>query len=171
MKTFNWHLAKKGALAFAAAMLITGCVYDNYDTRPVYHDPYEYDYYYYPSVGVYFNLYSGYYYYHDDHYWYRSRRLPPRYRLDPHDRIKFRDKNSRPYQRYDHDRTQYRPSPDYRSDPRRDRSERDYLRKQTPSGSTGFDGSRSGSAPEEREAPVQREPGKRPPGMRNVPFK
>jgi len=170
MKILNRNLARNGILALVAALLMTGCVYDTYDTRPVHHDPYMYDYYYYPSVGVYFNLYSGYYYYHDDHYWYRSRRLPPRYRLDHHDRIKFRDRDSRPYEHYYRDQEKYRPSPDYRSDRDRDRRERDYLRKQAPAGGTSFEGDRSGAAREEREAPVQREPGKRPPAMRNVPF-
>jgi hypothetical protein len=165
MKTFGWNRARKGVLAVAAAMLMTGCYYDTYDTRPVYHDPYRYDYYYYPSVGVYYHLYSGYYYYHDDHYWYRSRRLPPRYRLDPHDRVKLKDRDSRPYQKYDRHREKYHPAPDYRSDRNRDRRERDYLKRQAPAapaGTTGF----GGRAPkEEREAPV-REPGKRPPGFR-----
>jgi len=137
MKTLAWYRMYRVALLLGAAVMATGCAYDMYDTydsRPVYRDDsYLYDYYYYPSIGVYFHLYSGYYYYHDDRNWYRSRKLPPRYRLDSHDRIKFYDRSERPYLHFDSHREEYRPSPEYRPDPDRDRSEREYLRKETPS--------------------------------------
>ena len=87
------------------------------------------DYYYYPSVRVYFRYSTGYYYYPSGTVWIKTRKLPPRYRLDHHDRIVIRIEDKKPYARHKQHREKYRPHPDYRPDPYRDEKERHYNKK------------------------------------------
>ena len=84
------------------------------------------DYYYYPSVGIYFRYSTGYYYYPSGTVWIRTRQLPARYRLDPHDRVILRIENDTPYTRHYQHQERYRARPDYRPDPYRDEKERYY---------------------------------------------
>ena len=87
------------------------------------------DYYYYPSVRVYFRYSTGYYYYPSGSIWIRTRALPPKYRLDQRDRVVIRIEDKKPYARHYQHREKYRPHPDYRPDPYRDEKERHYNKK------------------------------------------
>jgi hypothetical protein len=110
-------------------------VYDPYYSEPYgvyphsYHHPSYYDYYYYPTIGVYFQYSTGYYYYRSKDKWIHSRQLPPRYRLDPRDRVIVRIPYDKPYKRYDENRHEFKPNPKYRRDKEIDRRERDYNRR------------------------------------------
>ena len=114
------------------ALSMTAC--DPYYVSPSPHPgvvyyPYDYDYYYYPTVGVYFQYSTGYYYYRIGNRWERSRRLPPRYHLDPRTRVKIRTTSPRPYT---HDRDyhkRYAPSKYYKPRPQLDQRERQLNRR------------------------------------------
>lgn len=112
-----------GSLALVAA---SGCSSDYREGttvyKPVYYYPY--DYYYYPSLGVYFHISSGYYFYHDGVSWLRVRTLPPRFYLDPNDRVRIVIKSDKPYLSHDAHRLRYTPRPDYRHDVERNKVER-----------------------------------------------
>ena len=91
---------------------LNGCVYD-----PVYYGPPSYteyhpdfyDYYYYPSVGVYFQFTTGYYYYRSRDIWVQTRQLPPNIYIDPRDRITIRIESDKPYLRHDEQVQGFRP--------------------------------------------------------------
>ncbi|WP_455206919.1 hypothetical protein [Kaarinaea lacus] len=117
-----------GLLAIVFALGVTACA----DVPP--HGPHAhyhpYDYYYYPSVGIYFRYSTGYYYYPSGTVWIKTRQLPPRYRLDEHDRVVIHIENDKPYERHHQHEEKYRPRPDYRPDPYRDEKERYFNQKQ-----------------------------------------
>lgn len=94
-----------------------------YSSSHSYYDPF--DYFYYPSSRVYFNIASGNYYYPDGRYWRHVRKLPPRYHLDRRDRIRVRVKSDRPYIKH-HDHIKHHQNhPTYRYNKQHDRGERD----------------------------------------------
>ncbi len=72
-----------------------------------------YDYYFYPSVGVYFNYRSGYYYHHDRGRWRHARRLPHHIHINQHDRVHLRMRGDRPYLKYSEHRRQYKGNGEY----------------------------------------------------------
>ena len=54
------------SIFFGLSVILTGCVYDPFYYGPPPHShysPYYYDYYFYPSVQVYFQFTTGYYFY------------------------------------------------------------------------------------------------------------
>jgi len=110
---------------FLASLLLSACVYDPYYRGPARPVGY-YDYYYYPSIGVYFHYHTGYYYYRSGPTWYRSRTLPSHYRLDYRDRRVIHVERGEPYIYYDKHRQLYKPYPKYHPDSRIDRGERDH---------------------------------------------
>ena len=123
-------------LAAGVSMLgLAGCVYDPYYPPPssgyvygagpevIYHD-----YYYYPSVQVYFHISTGYYWYLSGSRWIYTRYLPAHIHLHPRDRIKITAPRDRPYKYHQEHQKRYRPAPDYRPDTRFDREEREHNR-------------------------------------------
>ena len=109
MAVVNWITLRpigrriKIAIALGLSVTFAGCVYDPvYYGPPAYPDyhPNYYDYYYYPSVGVYFHFTSGYYYYRDRDRWVRVKRLPPNIHIDAKDRVKLRIDSDKPYTKY-----------------------------------------------------------------------
>lgn len=122
--------------ALAMGVLITmsaSCVYDPHyygppaHPRPSYYYPWGY--YYYPSVQVYFHYSTGFYYYPSNGIWIKTRVLPPRFRLDPRDRVHLRIENDKPYLHHQQQVEKYRPPKDHKPVPERDRLEREVLRK------------------------------------------
>ena len=112
------------ALFFSA---VTSCAhYDDYygHDGAYYYDPY--DYHYYPSIGVYFHVYSGDYYHYHKRAWVKGRKLPSNIRIDPRDRVRVRVDSGRPYSRSKEHRRAYKPRKDYRRDTKLDRKERSY---------------------------------------------
>lgn len=130
------NIAPAGLVTVALMVLlptvVTGCAYHHYDPVPYsrpqvrYHSPYYYDYHYYPSVGVYFNVYSGRYYYRSHSTWVQSRVLPPNIYIGPRERIHLRIWSDQPYRHYDLHRQRFRAHPGYRHDPDRNRFEHRY---------------------------------------------
>jgi hypothetical protein len=122
-----------GAVMAALAVGLGGCTDGIYHdgppiyTRAYYEPPYHY--YYYPSVGVYFGIYSGDYYYYSDHHWRQSKMLPPGIYLDRRDRVPLWADRNKPYLKHDEHRQHFKPNPDYHPDKNRDRDERAYDRK------------------------------------------
>lgn len=101
----------------------TACTYvPRYDNPPAYRS----DYYYYPSVGVYFHLFSGDYYYRDGDHWLRTRVLPPHIVLDHRLRRPLVIKDSEPYRHNATHRERYGPPPGFKRDRRYDRPEREH---------------------------------------------
>ncbi len=109
-------LATAGGIALLTA---SGC-YDPYyvgggvgyqspyvGTVVAYREPW-YDYYYYPSVGVYFNYRTGYYYHHDRGRWHHVRRLPRHIHINQRDRVHLRMRGDRPYTKYNEHRRIYK---------------------------------------------------------------
>ncbi len=128
--TMNWQIAR---WAMAPMLLLvaglSGCYWPIHEETPAYgpaYGGYPYDYYYYPSVDVYYQLRSGDYFYRRDHNgrWLHARTLPPNFRLERRDRIDLRMDSNRPWERHDEHIGRYRPRPDYKPDPRLDRGER-----------------------------------------------
>lgn len=120
-------------LGLVAVSGLTACAHDPYySSGPYerwphhYHYPHYYDYYYYPSIGVYFHYSTGEYYYRSKKKWVRSRQLPPKFRLDPRDRVIIRVPSDKPYKRYDEHKREYKSYRDYRRDKDIDRKEREY---------------------------------------------
>ena len=72
-----------------------------------YREPW-YDYYYYPSAGVYFNDRTGYYYHHDHGRWNHVRRLPRHIRIYDDDRVHLRMRGDRPYLYHNEHRRKYK---------------------------------------------------------------
>lgn len=109
---------------------LTACYYEPrpYPSPPS--PPHYYDYYYYPNVDVYFHIHTGWYYYRSGGIWWRTRRLPPRVRLDPRYRRPIVIREDPPHRRYPQHRKAYPPPRDWRPDPRRDREEREHNRHQ-----------------------------------------
>ncbi len=93
-----------------------------YYTSAYHHHPYHYHYY--PRADIYFHISSGYYYYRDGGHWKRHRKLPPKHRLDRHDRVRLWIDADKPYSRHGEHRERYRPAPNYKHDTKRDPEER-----------------------------------------------
>ena len=119
--------------AFSLTMMMSSCFYDPYyyGAPPYYAGGayYPYDYYYYPNVGVYFNYSTGFYFYINDGIWIRNRILPARFKLNVHNRVIIRSKNTKPYLQNKTHIDKYRPRPSIKSTPSTDRYERESLRK------------------------------------------
>lgn len=116
-----------GLLGIMFALALVACAdAPPYGPHAHYHP---HDYYYYPSVGIYFRYSTGYYYYPSGTVWIRTRHLPSKYRLDQHDRISIRIDSDKPYEKHHQHRERYRPNPRYRPDPYRDEKERYYNQK------------------------------------------
>ena len=119
------------------AVGITGCVYAPPREGPPphapaygYRYPYYYDYYYYPSVPLYFHIYTGYYYYLDHGRWVRTKTLPRQVYLHHNDRVKLRIEDDKPYRWYNQHQKQYRSNSNLRYDKYDDRREREYNQSQ-----------------------------------------
>jgi len=111
-------------------LLVTSCAYDPHyygpppkHPRPAYYYPYGY--YYYPSVGIYFQYSTGFYYYPSGRIWIRTRVLPPRFRLHPSDRVHLHIESNKPYLYHNNHIKKYKPRPGYKPVPQKDRSERE----------------------------------------------
>lgn len=93
-------------LALAALLLagLSACVVvpADYETAPHYHHGpvVWYDYWYYPHVGIYFDVHRSLYFYYVDGRWVSTRILPRHYHGRLGDRIKLRLKDKRPYVRH-----------------------------------------------------------------------
>ena len=85
---------------------------------------YPYDYFYYPYWSVYFHISTGYYHYYDGRGWLRVRTLPPRYILDPSDRVRIKINSDRPYIAHNKHRATYTPRPSIRLNKKHDIIER-----------------------------------------------
>jgi len=122
------------AIGVLGLMLMTSsCFHDPYHHAPYYYGPpafhgggtyYPYDYYYYPSVRVYFQYSSGFYFYISNGSWVRNRALPSHIRLNPRDRVFLRLKSDKPYQSNRQHIEKYRPRPKVKPTPNTDRKER-----------------------------------------------
>lgn len=117
----------------ALSMLMSSCFYDPYYYGPpsyyggtIYHP---YDYFYYPSVRVYFQYSTGLYFYLSNGIWISNKVLPPRFRLNPSDRVPLRIPSDKPYQFNSQHMDKYRPRPGIMPSPDRDRYERESLRR------------------------------------------
>ena len=119
--------------AFSLTMMMSSCFYDPYyyGAPPYYAGGayYPYGYYYYPNVGIYFQYSTGFYFYINDGIWIRSKILPPRFRLNVHDRVIVRTKSDKPYLQNKTHVEKYRPRPNLRPTPNADRYERESLRR------------------------------------------
>ena len=111
-----------GALGIILMISLAACAYP--PSHPPHAHYHAHDYYYYPSVRVYFRYSSGYYYYPSGSIWIKTRTLPPKYRLDGRDRIVIRIEDKKPYTKHYRHREKYRPHPEYRPDSYRDEKER-----------------------------------------------
>ena len=79
-----------------------------------------YDYYYYPTARVYFNISTGDYFYPDRDRWVRGRSLPSHYRVNDNDRVSIRIKSKdQPYMYQNEHRAKYAPRSNNRRDKRR----------------------------------------------------
>lgn len=87
-----------------------------------------YDYYYYPSASVYFNIHSGYYRYYDHGRWIRSSTLPPTIHLSPRDRHFFQTREPEPFHRNRQYQERFKPTPHYQPNAEHDRQERRFDR-------------------------------------------
>ena len=116
--------ARSGLWLVGVALLgFTACTYaPRYDDRPAYRS----DYHYYPSLGVYFHLFSGDYYYRDGDRWLRTRVLPRHIVLDHRLRRPLVIREPVPYRHHASHRERYGPPPDLRRDARNDRFEREH---------------------------------------------
>lgn len=111
----------------ASAINLSGCTASR-DRPPVYERAHysSYDYYYYPTLRIYFNVVSGYYYYSDGVRWIRTRTLPARYFLDSRDRVRIVIKSDKPYLWNARHRVTYQARPAYKLDRSQDLNERRY---------------------------------------------
>ena len=121
------------ALVYLA--LLSACVVAPYEgpgvlVPPPQVYPYSYEYYYYPSVGVYYQYSTGFYYYPSGGAWRHSRILPPNYMLDHRDRVVIHAEDDRPYRRDFEYRQRYRPRPAYLPDAQINRDEREANKRQ-----------------------------------------
>ncbi len=135
------HSKRLNPIVLAVVLLalgsMAGCVYAPVREGPPphapaygYRYPYYYDYYYYPSVPLYFHIYTGYYYYHDHGRWVRTKVLPRNIHIQHYDRVKLRIEDDQPYRWYNQHQKQYRSNPRLRYDKYDDRRERDYNHRQ-----------------------------------------
>ena len=117
----------KGFAVLALVIGLGGCVVEG----PVPPGPrvHFYDYYYYPSVGVYFDIGTGYYYYRSGGGWVHTLTLPPTIRLDQRDRHRFESRDRDPYRNDQKNRERFKPIPRFQPNPNNDRKERDFHRK------------------------------------------
>lgn len=126
-----------GMLLATSTLTLAGCYVEPYHRPgPPPHAPahgyrwHQYDYFYYPSVGVYFNIYSGTYYYRDGHSWRHSTWLPPKIVIQPRERVQIRIQDKHPWKHDWEYRERYRtPSkrlPSREEIRQHDRQERDY---------------------------------------------
>ena len=114
-------------LLSGTALIGSGCSNDYYNAPPTYRSAYyyPYDYYYYPSTSVYFNIASGYYYYPNGRTWVKVRKLPSRFLLDSRNRVKVVVNSDKPYISHNAHkkrhtvRTIYRPSAQHNVNERR----------------------------------------------------
>lgn len=118
------------AQVLGLATTLAACAPDPYySPRPIRHRPVQYyDYHYYPSVDVYFHLYSGRYYYRPGRSWVGVRILPSHVYIGPRERVHLRIWSDRPYIHHEVHRKHYRPPPGYHPSHDRDRYERRYNR-------------------------------------------
>ena len=111
----------KNIKSLAAALFLCGslsaCVVEPPIGVPVLHD-----YHFYPTVGVYYDVVTGYYHYRDGGSWVKVRILPPRIILSPKDRVPLRLKPSRPYDKHVEHRDKYRREHSQRRDPHTDKN-------------------------------------------------
>ena len=110
----------------------TACLYDPvYYGPPAYPDfqPHYYDYYYYPSVGVYYHFSSGQYYYRDRGVWVKGRALPPQIRIDAKDRVRVRIEDKKPSIKYNEHRHKYQPKRSYEVEKEHNKKEREANRR------------------------------------------
>lgn len=110
------RLATGAALLVSVAGLVgcNGAVYyrEPPPHAPAYGYPWQpYDYFYYPSVGVYFHIPSGYYYYREGRVWRRTQWLPPRIVILPRERVHVRIKDQEPWRHNKEFKERYRPTP------------------------------------------------------------
>jgi hypothetical protein len=116
----------RGIAVLVLVIGIAGCAVEGpIPPGPV---PYWYDYYFYPSVGVYFNIHSGYYYYRSGGRWVHTLILPPTIRLDQKDRHSFRSKEPEPFRNDREHRDRFKPIPHYQPNRDRDHREREFNR-------------------------------------------
>lgn len=102
----------------------------HYSSPPGHVDSVYFEYYYYPSVGVYYHFDTGYYYYFSNRRWVRTRYLPAHIRLHRDDRVRLRLKDRAPYLHYEEHRRTYKPVRRYKFDERHDRDEREFNRRE-----------------------------------------
>ena len=121
---------KPFVLSLSLVVGLTGCVYDPYYSGPAHRNSYApffyplyYDYYYYPSVQVYFHFSTGHYYYPHGKRWIRSRVLPPQIHLDSRERVTTRIEGDKPYLKNKQHIQKYQPRLDYRPNPQIHRKE------------------------------------------------
>ncbi len=127
MSRFGIGVSLRVALTALLLAGIVGCSGYYRGGPPIYRSAYyhyPYHYYYYPSTSVYFHISSGYYHYRDGDYWRRAKKLPPKYHLDSHDRVRVWIDTDKPFTRYKEHKDRYKPKPDFRPDPKRDPEER-----------------------------------------------
>ena len=117
---------------FGLSVILTGCVYDPFYYGPPPHShysPYYYDYYFYPSVQVYFQFTTGYYFYRDRGVWIKTRALPPRIIINARDRIRIKVESEKPYLKFPEHNLKHKPNPRYRVDKEKNLKEQEANRK------------------------------------------
>lgn len=123
----------RAVFTLGITMMISSCFYDpHYYGPPSYYGGatyHPYDYFYYPSVRVYFQYSTGLYFYLSDGVWKRNRVLPPRFRLNPSDRVPLRIPGDKPYRLNPQHMDKYRPRPGIKPTPNRDKYERNSLQR------------------------------------------
>jgi hypothetical protein len=117
----------KGLAILALVVGVASCAVEG-PVPPPPPGPYLYDYFFYPSVGVYFNIRSGYYYFRSDGRWVRSNSLPPRIRLDHRDRHRIETREPEPYRRNPQYQQRFKPIPHYQPSRNHDHQEREFNR-------------------------------------------
>lgn len=157
-------------LALSVAGGLTGCAVHPHRVYPpsqahVY-AWYPYDYFYYPSVGVYFHIHSGYYWYQDRGRWHRSHQLPPHLVLLPRDRVRIKVDSGEPWRHHQEHVQRYRPRlapqdyqrPDAREGGRQERERNQQLYRENRDRRQPLDrqGSQAPQVPQERR--VHEEP-------------
>ena len=121
---------KSLALSLSIVAGLTACVYGPYYPGPARHSyhahyyPAYYDYFFYPSVRVYFNYSTGHYYYPSGRRWIRSTNLPPHIHLDSRERVTTRIEGDKPYLKNRQHIQKYQPRPNFRPDPKKHKKER-----------------------------------------------
>ncbi|MDH5326749.1 MAG: hypothetical protein OEY58_14930 [Gammaproteobacteria bacterium] len=111
-------------LCLLALVLVFGapaCVVDPIPRPPLPHELH--DYHFYPSVGVYFDVVTGYYHYRRGNVWVQVDVLPPGFVLNSHDRV-ILQLGPHPHKRYGEHHKKYR-SKRYDKDHDADRRERE----------------------------------------------